>query len=244
MGKLQGPHKSARASHAPAIDIRFGQVGLLQLRIRTTDPESILEELTSRITTAPYLFERTAVCLDLSALTTVPDIAEIREVIETVRRAGMLPVGLVHGAPGMGAMSAGLGMPVIPPFKTQSKPVPVVQPPAESESSAAAMMHHRTVRSGQRICARHRDLVVTATVGAGAEVIADGCVHVYGVLRGRAMAGARGEVGARVFCQEFHAELVSIAGVFRVFETIPEELEGRPVQAWLAGDNLCFARIG
>ena len=105
-------------------------------------------------------------------------------------------------------------------------------------------MHHQPVRSGQRVYARHRDLVVTAAVGAGAEVMADGCVHIYGSLRGRAMAGARGEVTARVFCQEFHAELVSIAGVFRVFETIPPELAGKPVQAWLDGDDLRFARIG
>jgi septum site-determining protein MinC len=105
-------------------------------------------------------------------------------------------------------------------------------------------MHHHTVRSGQRLYARDRDLVVTTTVGAGAEVIADGCVHVYGPLRGRAMAGARGNVAARVFCQSFHAELVSIAGVFRVFETIPEELAGKPVQAWLDGEDLHFARIG
>jgi septum site-determining protein MinC len=74
--------------------------------------------------------------------------------------------------------------------------------------------------------------------------MADGCVHVYGALRGRAMAGTRGDTTARVFCQEFHAELVSIAGVFRVFETIPPELEGRPVQAWLDGEDLRFARIG
>ena len=65
-----------------------------------------------------------------------------------------------------------------------------------------------------------------------------------GPLRGRAMAGARGEITARVFCQEFSAELVSIAGVFRVFETIPPELAGKPVQAWLDGDDLRFARIG
>jgi septum site-determining protein MinC len=105
-------------------------------------------------------------------------------------------------------------------------------------------MHHRPVRSGQRIYARHRDLVVTSAVGAGAEVMADGCVHVYGTLRGRAMAGVRGEVSARVFCHEFHAELVSIAGVFRVFETIPPDLAGKPVQAWLDGDDLRFGRIG
>src|SRR5690606_26311499 len=98
--------------------------------------------------------------------------------------------------------------------------------------------------SGQRVYARSRDLIVTAAVGAGAEVMADGCVHVYGSLRGRALAGARGETSARVFCQEFNAELVSIAGVFRVFETIPPELAGKPVQAWLDGEDLRFARIG
>jgi septum site-determining protein MinC len=73
--------------------------------------------------------------------------------------------------------------------------------------------------------------------------MADGCAHVYGVLRGRVMAGARGDTRARVFCQAFYAELVSIAGVFRVFETIPVELAGKPVQAWLDGDALRFARL-
>ena len=107
-----------------------------------------------------------------------------------------------------------------------------------------SMIQAHTVRSGQRIYARHRDLIVAAGVGAGAEVIADGCVHIYGSLRGRAMAGAHGQLTARMFCQEFHAELVSIAGVFRVFETIPAALAGKPVQAWLDGDDLHFAAIG
>ena len=105
-------------------------------------------------------------------------------------------------------------------------------------------MHHQPIRSGQRVYARDRDLVVTSTVAAGAEVMADGCVHIYGSLRGRAMAGAHGDTDSRVFCHEFHAELVSIAGVFRVFETIPPELAGKAVQAWLSGDDLRFAPIG
>jgi septum site-determining protein MinC len=105
-------------------------------------------------------------------------------------------------------------------------------------------VHQQPIRSGQRVYARNRDLVVTTGVAAGAEVMSDGCVHIYGSLRGRVMAGARGDTSARVFCQDFCAELVSIAGVFRVFETLPAELAGGPVQAWLAGDDLCFARIG
>jgi septum site-determining protein MinC len=123
-------------------------------------------------------------------------------------------------------------------------PVAIVPNPAPTEAPLPALMQHQPVRSGQRVYARNRDLIVTTVVGAGAEVMADGCVHVYGSLRGRAMAGARGEITARVFCQEFHAELVSIAGVFRVFETIPPELAGKPVQAWLDGDDLRFKRIG
>jgi septum site-determining protein MinC len=97
---------------------------------------------------------------------------------------------------------------------------------------------------GQRFSALTRYILVPAWGAAGAAARADGCVHVYGALRGRAIAGGRGDVSARVFVQEFHAELVSIAGVFRIFETIPTELAGKPVQAWLAGDDLRIARIG
>jgi septum site-determining protein MinC len=239
-------NKPADATRESAIDIRFGQVGLVQVRIRTTDPGVILDELTGRIATAPRFFERTAVCLDLSALETSPDVAEVRGVIDAVRRAGMLSIGLTTGSLGVEALSSALQIPVLSHFRAQNQVVPVVQaaPPPPETAGVPALMHHQTVRSGQRVYARNRDLVVTATVGAGAEVMADGCVHVYGALRGRAMAGARDDVTARVFCQEFHAELVSIAGVFRVFETIPPDLAGKPVQAWLDGDDLHFGRIG
>ena len=239
-------NKPADVTREPAIDIRFGQVGLVQVRIRTTDPGAILDELSGRIATAPRFFERTAVCLDLSALEKQPEVAEVRAVVEAVRRAGMLSVGLAHGSAAVDALSGALQMPVLTHFRAQGQAVPVVQPPAPAapEPGTPALIHHQLVRSGQRVYARNRDLVVTAAVGAGAEVMADGCVHIYGSLRGRAMAGARGEVTSRVFCQEFYAELVSIAGIFRVFETIPAELAGKPVQAWLAGEDLHFARIG
>jgi septum site-determining protein MinC len=241
------------AAPAPAIDLRFGQIGLMQVRIRSTDPGAILDELTGRVASAPLFFQRTGVCLDLTVLSRVPELEEMRAVMDAVRRAGMVPVGLVGGSAAVETLAASLELPVLAPFRPQTQPqaVPVVQPaervvhPAErTEPGIPALMQHQPVRSGQRVYARGRDLVVTSTVGAGAEVIADGCVHVYGSLRGRAMAGARGDTSARVFCQEFHAELVSVAGVFRVFETLPPELAGKPVQAWLDGDDLRFARLG
>lgn len=246
-------NKTAEAREG-AFEIRFGQVGLAQVRLRTLDPGAILDELTGKIAAAPQFFERVAVCLDLSALTQEPTVAEIQAAVDAIRRAGMLPIGLAHGTSWVEVLARSLEMPVMTQFRAQAR-TPMVRPPAPEPAKKApaievpeyglpALMHHQPVRSGQRVYAKHRDLVVTAPVGAGAEVMADGCVHIYGTLRGRAMAGGRGEITARVFCQEFRAELVSIAGVFRVFETIPEELAGKPVQAWLDGDDLRFARIG
>lgn len=227
----------------PAIDIRFGQVGLIQVRIRSTDPGAILDELTGKVASAPLFFQRTGICLDLSVLEREPQLDEMRAVMDAVRRAGMLPVGLIGGSAAVEALSAALELPVLAPFRPQAQTVPVVHPAERAEPGMPALLQQQPVRSGQRIYARSRDLVVTATVGAGAEAIADGCVHIYGALRGRAVAGARGETAARVFCQEFHAELVSIAGVFRVFESLPPELAGKPVQAWLDGDDLRFAPL-
>jgi len=247
---LEFNSNDAADTRLPVIDIRYGQVGLLHVRIRTLDPGAILDELTGRVAAAPHFFRRTAVCLDLIALEKVPEVAEIRAVIEAVRRAGMLAIGLAGDSNGLEAVSIALDLPLISSFRARARPVPVLQPaqpaaePAPVDSSLPALIHGQTVRSGQRIYARNRDLIVNAGVGAGAEVMADGCLHIYGSFRGRAMAGAHGESAARVFCQEFYAELVSIAGVFRVFETIPAELAGMPVQAWLAGEDLHFARIG
>ncbi|MGH8149956.1 MAG: septum site-determining protein MinC [Steroidobacteraceae bacterium] len=254
--------RAAEAREDSALEIKFGPLDLAQVRIRTVDPGAILDELSGRVATAPRFFERTAVGLDLSLLDAQPAAHEVRVVVDAVRRAGMLPVGLVTGPQFIDSLARALELPVLAQFRATNKPPPVLEPleplPAAElaldgqpdpglspePDTACAQLHHLPVRSGQRLYARRRDLIVTAMVGAGAEVMADGCVHVYGALRGRAMAGARGETAARVFCREFRAELVSVAGVFRVFETLPAELAGGPVQAWLDGDDLRIERMG
>jgi septum site-determining protein MinC len=241
------------AIDTPIIDIRYSEVGLVQVRIRTTDPRAILNELAGRVAAAPHFFRRIGVCLDLSALEKTPEVAEIQAVIEAVRRVGMLSVGLAGDLVELETVASALNLPILSSFRTPTRPAPVLEPeqpapttpePAPADSNVSTLIHNQPVRSGQRIYARNRDLIVNAGVAAGAEVMADGCLHIYGPLRGRAMAGARGDPAARVFCQEFDAELVSIAGVFRVFETIPAALAGMPVQAWLAGEDLHFAPIG
>lgn len=102
----------------------------------------------------------------------------------------------------------------------------------------------KPVRTGQRIYAEGADLVVLAVVNSGAELIADGSIHIYAPLRGRAIAGACGNEGARIFAQRLEAELISIAGCFRIFEDgIPENVRGKPAQVRLEGSRLVFQPI-
>lgn len=247
---------TAEAATKAALDIRYAQVGLLQMKLRTTSPGAILDELTGKLASAPQFFQQTAICLDLRELEAPPGVAEMREVIDAVRRGGMRVIGLAEGA-FSASLAESMGLPVIAGFRPQAtttaprtsqapaptQPAPSPSPPVPAAQSQPALIHTQPVRSGQRLYARERDLIITATVGAGAEVMADGCVHIYGSLRGRAMAGVRGDSSARVFVREFRAELIAVAGVFRIFEQMPQELGGHPVQALLAGEELRLARL-
>ncbi|HEY1043809.1 MAG TPA: septum site-determining protein MinC, partial [Telluria sp.] len=120
--------------------------------------------------------------------------------------------------------------------------IPVAAPapaPATAAPGAAAMIIDQPVRAGQRIYARGCDLVVTAVVNNGAEIIADGSIHVYAPLKGRALAGASGNPESRIFAQSMEPELVSIAGVYRTFDDgFPKDAAGQPAQIRLVGDRL------
>jgi septum site-determining protein MinC len=243
-------NNTADAARTTALDLRYSQVGLLQMKLRSTDPGAILDELTGKVATVPQFFRQTAICLDLAELEGEPDVAEIRGVIEAVRRCGMLVVGFTEGR-ASAELARATALPVIAGFRPQNSAPRAVAPavlapapaPAPAPQPLPALIHSQPVRSGQRVYARDRDLIVLGTVGAAAEVMADGCVHIYGALRGRAMAGVRGDANARVFTHAFHAELVAVAGVFKVFEQLPAELAGQPVQALLDGDDLRVARL-
>lgn len=125
-----------------------------------------------------------------------------------------------------------------PPGSDSSAPAAGPAPPAR----AAARIVAEPVRSGTQIYARGGDLIITAPVSPGAEVMADGNIHVYGPLRGRALAGASGDTGARIFCTRLEAELVSIAGRYLVSEQMPAEYQGGAVQIALDDDRLTITR--
>ncbi|MDQ6647608.1 MAG: septum site-determining protein MinC [Pseudomonadota bacterium] len=254
---------NARVETADACDLRFGQVGMACVRVRRVDAAALCDELERRVRAAPQMFARAAVVLDLSHLPDLPDDGAVDALLEAVRSAGMLPVGLAYGTSDTEALATRMGLPLIAKFRaayepanpTATEPVPRDEPAApviEREtilsapkpgSVLGAQHHNGSVRSGQQIYARDRDLIVTGAIANGAEVIADGNIHVYGGLRGRAMAGAQGDEKARIFVSDFRAELVAIAGQYRVFEEIPDDLEGQSVQCWLEGDKLLIAKL-
>jgi len=249
----------ASAEILEAADLRFGQVGIANVRVRSTDPVALRAALEVRVHEAPALFERAPVVVDLSFLSPQPDDDAVRALLDAVRGAGMLPVGLAYGDEATDELSRRLGLPLIAKFRAQyeraeraasndeaappgaaaAQPVPPAQSvPSASGEPVTALQHHQQVRTGQQVYAQGCDLVVVGTVANGAEVLADGNIHVYGALRGRAFAGALGDKAARIFCGEFRAEIVSIAGHYRVFEELPEEYAGKAVQIRLEQERL------
>jgi septum site-determining protein MinC len=253
---------STAIDYEQAGELKIGQVGIANLRVRTLDVAQLAAEMRDRVQRAPKLFERAAVILDFGGLSKTPDADTARKLVEGLRAAGVLPVGLAYGTREIEELSVAIGLPLLAKFRAQYErtgdapieqappqraaakaPEPAPAPAATQQASAPGMMQAAPVRSGQQVYAENSDLTVLATVGAGAEVIADGSIHIYGALRGRALAGAQGNEKARIFCREFHAELVAVAGHYKVLEDIPKDLRGKAVQVWLDQGQLRIAAL-
>ena len=260
----------AAVDYEQAGELKIGQVGIANLRIRTLDVDRLAAEMRERVDRAPKLFARAAVIVDFNTLPGIPDTKTARGLVDALRDAGVLPVALAYGSSDNATLAEALGLPLLAKFRAQYEPVAGAEPvgaasaaksppatedvaaraaPAEATEAATpptaqpGLMQTTPVRSGQQVYADNRDLTVLTAVGAGAEVIADGSVHIYGPLRGRALAGAQGNEQARIFCREFHAELVAIAGHYKVLEDIPKDLRGKAVQVWLEDGQLHIAAL-
>jgi septum site-determining protein MinC len=209
-------------------------------------------ELAQQIRRSPRFFLNAPVVLDLKGAAEFTREAEFVEARETLRRHTLTLIGIQNAEPAQLEAAAATGLASFAPNSTQpSRP----RPAEAAQSAAAAPPSHvatpttaksrlvtQPVRSGTQIYARGADLVVTAPVSPGAEIMADGNIHVYGVLRGRALAGASGDAEARIFCSRLEAELVSIAGHYLVSDQLPPEQRGFPVQIALIDDRLTIER--
>ena len=159
----------------------------------------------------------------------VPDLGAL---CDSLRAIGMQPLAVGEGA--LAEAGRKIGLAVLPDEK-RVRSAAAAAPATPARKPARVV--ETPVRSGQQIYAEGSDLVVMSTVSPGAEIIADGCVHAYGAVRGRVIAGARGDEAARVFCRKFEAELVAVAGVYAVAEQM-QGVRGSPVQAFLQQGKL------
>jgi len=199
-------------------------------------------------------FDGDAAVLDLAQLADAPE-PDWRRLKQVFKSHGLNVIGVRGGSEELRYGAAYAGLPTYAindrpaavtaaraaaashPPAAEAVPAPPVDPipqPAPATTRTPTLFVNRPLRSGQQVYARGGDLVVLAAVNAGAEVIADGSIHIYAPLRGRALAGASGATEARILCTRFDAELVSVAGLYRTFDGgVAHELAGRPVQVRL-----------
>jgi septum site-determining protein MinC len=239
------------ASAAPlshCYDIKSADLPLLALLLKTTDIHAVEAALKAQLAESPGFFDQDPVVIDVTALEldeTCP-IMDFAGLTKVLREQGLLPLA-IKGADGVqqaAAQACGLvdasdlrmrrPMPqqvVLEPTQVAVEPEARVDPPVQA---VPTLVIDKPLRSGQQVYAKGGDLVVLAMVNPGAEVIADGNIHVYAPLRGKAIAGARGNTQARIFAQCMEPELVSIAGVYRTTDkALAADVHGRPAQVFL-----------
>ena len=231
---------------------------IIQTQLRTTDPATLHDALAELTGNNPDFFENELSVLDFSPAEALPATADWVQIVGLLRHSGLHAIATRGLPPELAASAAAAGLPTVQADalgRTRSKPAeapPMPEPPPapapvpEAQTAAPTPIEppprtitlDKPLRSGQRFYAKGCDLVVTAMVSAGAEVIADGNIHVYAPLRGRALAGASGDKTARIFTTSLEAELVSVAGIYRTFEAgVPANLARQPATVSLTGDE-------
>jgi septum site-determining protein MinC len=247
-----------------AVEIKISTVVAVHTILHAVDPLAIDSALKQATGGTPDFFEDEFAVIDVANV----DAAQIdwKHLVALFRQYG-LNAAAVRNAPQelLGVIRAhglsidegakGASHTPEPPSPAAATPAPIPAPiptnpptPAPAATvvaSPGAMIIDTPVRAGQRIYARGCDLIITAMVNNGAEVIADGSIHIYSALKGRALAGANGNADSRIFAQSMEPELVSIAGVYRTFdEGFPRELAGKAAQIRLEGDRLDIQSLG
>jgi septum site-determining protein MinC len=254
----------ALAGRTPAsFEIKSANLPLVALLLKSPDLALLEQELQARFGEIPDFFDNDPLVIDLAPLGEAE--VDFRGLVELLRQYRVVPVAVKGAGEAQlhAALRAGLAVgndvvaarespadaeapraptPALPQGgREEQPPMPVPVPVAPT---GAALVIDKPLRSGQQVYARGRDVVVLAMVNPGAEVIADGHVHVYAPLRGKAIAGARGDTEARILTLCLEPELVSIAGVYRTSENpLPESLRGKPAQIRLAGEKLVMEAL-
>lgn len=250
-------------SSAPSSDfeLKSADLALVALLLKTTDVERVDQGLNAQLAETPDFFNQDPLLIDLTGL--APEDAEqtidFAGLVKVLRKHALTPLAIKGGSEiqRAAAFDAGLvdandarirRLSIDMPAPEQPKAALLTESAPAIPSFSGAVVLDRTLRSGQQFYAKGKDLVVLSMVNAGAEVIADGDIHIYSTLRGKAIAGARGKTDARIFAYAMEPELISIAGVYRTSENrLPNEVLGKPAQVSLSsgpdGDKLMITPL-
>lgn len=233
----------------PAFEVKSARLDVLSVQLHTADLGELEDFLQQRVSQHKEL-DSMLFLLDLQEFGN-PGELSIPGVVSLFARYGLQIIGLRHEneawAPHAQAYHLAFSRNDSKPAETQAKPVQAAPAPDSVQAtviSKPTVLINTPIRTGQQVYAENADLIVTGIVNEGAEIIADGNIHVYGAMRGRALAGATGNREARIFIHSMQAELVSVAGIYRNFEqSLPEHLNRKAVQVALQDNRLVISAI-
>jgi len=246
-------------TNQPCLKLKGSLVPMTALELSYYDKEQLKADLSAKVSQAPDFFENLPVVIGLEKLDEHEQV-DFNQLVEVCNGFSIKVVAVRGGSEHqqIAAKQAGLGLlskqkertnepatnlqEQAPKIHTETVEVEVVKTVVQHERQQSKVIRH-PIRSGQQVYAADGDLIILASVSAGAEVLADGNIHVYGTLRGRALAGVKGDTSARIFCQSLEAELVSVAGQYKVSEDFDKKIVRKASQIFLNEDKLCFKEL-
>jgi septum site-determining protein MinC len=263
---VQEPRRASEPAPAPVsapFQLKGSSFKLMVLKVTEPEHPRFFLDLERTIRQAPSFFHRQPIVLDLAD--TALERIELETFVAALRELMLLPVG-IQTAPTLSGdlerRARAIGLPLLPAGRPKTEPAAAEdstanaaatatdeaaaekqEPQHEEPAARASMMIREPVRSGRQVYAHKADLIVLGPVSPGAELLADGHIHVYDTLRGRALAGLSGDRTARIFCRKLEAELVSIAGMYKVSEDIDRSFWKSSAQIHLEAERLCFQRL-
>ncbi|MEM1243330.1 MAG: septum site-determining protein MinC [Pseudomonadota bacterium] len=208
------------------------------LKLLHYDHSLFCKQLTEKVKSSPKFFTNAPVMLDLTAVDNLADV-NLNIISTTITDFGMILIGIRSNANNLREQAKQLNLAIF----SQTISSADEAKPTTSANTQKTQVVQQPIRSGQQIYAKGGDLIILNSVSQGAEVLADGHIHIYGSLRGRALAGVQGDVTSMIFCQYFDAELVAIAGRYMISEDLQTYKQEKSVRIALIKDNLKISTL-
>ena len=231
----------------PVFQLKGSMLAITVLELAQNDLEALDRQLAAKVAQAPNFFSNTPLVLALDKLPANQGSIDLPGLMRVCRHHGLRTLAVRASRIEDIAAAIAIDLPVLPPSGARERPLELEEKKPEKPPQPLIQptkVITTPIRGGQQIYAQGCDLVVISSVSSGAELLADGNIHVYGPMRGRALAGIKGDKKARIFCQQLGAELLSIAGQYKVSEDLRRDpLWGTPVQVSLSGDVLNITRL-